>query len=224
MARRTVASNLIMVFLILGGIVAAVNIQKEVYPSFALDSVRVQVSYPGASPVEVEQSILQSIEEAVQSVGGIRELRSSAREGSGVVTVHLVAGTDRMKAFQDVDQAVGSITTFPDDAERPEVSLSSRRRDVLQIMVYGDVDTWQLRQYGQQLRDILLSQEGLTEVVLHRVRDMVLHVEIPQRTLRRYGITLGEMARTLREHSRDIPGGSIESTGGQILLRVQSRR
>ena len=148
MARNSIATNLLMLILLGGGIFTMYTIQKEVFPEFQLDFVDVSVAYPGASPAEVEQGVLQPVEEAVRSVQGIKEIVSQADEGSGQISIELIAGSERMKAFQDIDQAINRIRTFPDDIERPEVSLRSRQRDVLQIGLYGKADIWTLRTFG----------------------------------------------------------------------------
>lgn len=134
MARNSIAANLLMLILIGGGIWSAYNMQKEVFPQFALDIVEVSVVYPGAAPSEVEKEILLPVEEAIRGVQGIKEVTFTAREGSGSVSIELVAGTNRMKAFQDIDQAVNRIRAFPDDIEEPGVRLQSRQRDVMEIV------------------------------------------------------------------------------------------
>ena len=224
MARNVIAVNLIMVILLGGGVWAALSIQKEVFPQFLLDVVEVSVVYPGASPAEVEQGILLPVEEAVKGVQGIKEMDSTAREGSGTVEFELVAGTDRMQAFQEIDQAVNRIRTFPDDIEEPEVQLQSRRREVMQIGLYGEVDIWTLRQLAERLRDRFQSHPEITQVELGNVPEYVTHVEIPQDSLRKYNMTLGEVARIIERSSRDIPAGSVETFNGEILLRVKERK
>ena len=129
MARNSIAANLLMALLLGAGVWSAIAVQKEVFPEFDLDIVEVSVSYPGASPEEVEQGILRPIEGAVRSVDGIREISSYAREGRAYVTIELVAGQPRMKALQDIEQAVNRIRTFPDQIEQPQVNLESERRE-----------------------------------------------------------------------------------------------
>ena len=153
MARNPIITNLLMVILIGGGMWTMFNIQKEVFPQFQLDFVEVRVAYPGAAPTEVEQGILLPVEEAIRGVQGIKEVTSTANEGSGNISVELVAGTDRMKAFQEIDQAVNRIQTFPDDIEQPQVSLRDEQRDVMGIGIYGDVDVWTLRILAERLRN-----------------------------------------------------------------------
>lgn len=224
MARKSIAANLMMLLLIAGGFWSAVHIQKEVFPQFQLDIVTVGVSYPGAAPAEVEQGIVLPIEEAIRGIQGIKEISSSAREGSGSVTVELVSGADRMKAFQDIDQAVARIRTFPDDIEEPEVRLQAEQRDVMEIGLYGAVDIWTLRQLAERLRDQLLNHPSITQVELGNVPDYMTHVEIPRARLREHGLTLDQVARIIRGSSEDVPAGSVETAAGEILLRMKERK
>ena len=223
-ARNSIAANLLMMILLAGGIFTALRIQKEVFPDFAVDVVEVEVGYPGAAPNEVAQGILLPIEEAVRGVEGIKEMNSEAREGNGEVTIELLAGVDRMRAFQDIDQAVSRIRTFPDDIEQPEVRLQARTRSVMSVVLYGEVDHLSLRVLAERLRDQLLSQPDITQVQLHRVPDYVTHVEIPRAKLREYGLTLEQVAATIRESSEDTAAGVVETRAGEILLRMNERK
>lgn len=224
MARNSIAANLLMLLLLGGGIWSAFAIQKEVFPQFQLDIVEVAVGYPGAAPEEVEQGILRPIEEAVRGVEGIREVTSEAREGRGEVLIELVGGEDRMKVLQDVDQAVSRIRTFPDQIEQPEVRLQSRQQEVMQVAIYGPIDVWALRKLAEQLRDQLQSKEQITQVELRRVPAYVTHVEIPRQRLREYGLTLPDVAQIIRTSSQDVAAGSVQTTAGEILLRVKARK
>ena len=224
MARNSIAANLLMIILLGGGTWTAITMQKEVDPPFELDIVEVSVAYPGAAPAEVEQGILLPIEEAARGVQGIKEITSTANEGSGRVRFELVAGVDRIKAYQDIDQAVAQIRTFPDDAEEPEVRLQERQRDVMEIGLYGDADIWTLRQIAEQVREQLLNQPEITQVQVDNALEYVTHVEIPHDRLREYGLTLGEVATIIEQSARDVPAGAVDTAGGEILLRMDERK
>lgn len=224
MARNSIAANLLMMLLLGGGIWSAVVIQKEVFPQYLLDVVEVNVGYPGAAPEEVEQGILRPIEEAVRGVEGIREITSSAREGSGEVLIELVAGQDRMKVYQDIDQAVSRIRTFPDQIEQPEVSLQAEQQEVMQISLYGPMEIRALRKLAEQLRDQLQAHEQITQVELRRAPAYVTHVEIPRQRLREYGLTLPDIADIIRRSSQDVAAGSVQTIAGEVLLRVKARK
>ncbi len=224
MARNSVITNLLMILLIGGGIYTMFNIQKEVFPQFQLDFVNVNVSYPGAAPAEVEQGILLPVEEAIRGIQGIKEIVSTANEGSGQVAIELVAGSDRMKAFQDIDQAVSRINTFPDDIEQPQVSLQDRQRDVMEIGIYGDADIWTLRKLAEEMRNTLLSNPDITQVEIGRVPDYETSIEIPRYKLQEYGLTLGQVADIIAQSSQDVPAGAVETNSGEILLRMKERK
>ncbi|MFZ6053043.1 efflux RND transporter permease subunit [Halocola ammonii] len=224
MAKNPIIANLLMILLIGGGIWTMYSVQKEVYPQFQLDIVEVAVVYPGAAPAEVEQGILLPVEEAVRGIQGIKEVVSTAEEGSGQVSIELVAGTDRINAYQEIDQAVARIRTFPDEIEQPEVRLQSRQRSVMEVGLYGNEDIWTLRSIAERLRDDLLNNEAITQVEIGNVPEFVTHVEIPRYKLREYGLTLADISNIIRNSSEDVPAGAVETNAGEILLRMKERK
>lgn len=224
MVHNRVTPNLLMIFLIAGGLFMSTKIKQEVFPVFELDRVTIMVPYPGSSPTDVEQGIVLAIEDAIEGVDGIKEIRSTAREGSAVVNVELFEDADQQTVLQDIEQGVDRITTFPDDAEDPEISLASHWRRVLRVNFFGDVDERSLREVVEKARDRLLQAEGITQVELSGARDFEIIVEIPMEKLRMYGLTLGEVATVIRQSAIEVPGGKLDTSGGEILLRVDNRR
>jgi len=150
MTRNRVTPNLLMVVLLGGGLFVALRIKQEVFPEFDLDMVTVRVVYPGSSPEEIEQGIILSIEERLRALDGIKEMTATASEGFGMVMAELEEGADDQRVYQDIKQEVDRIITFPEDAEEPEVSLMIRRREVLQIQIYGDASEWVLRELTER--------------------------------------------------------------------------
>ena len=224
MTRNRVTPNLIMVVCLVGGFFFARTIKKEVFPEFEMDTVSVSVPYPGSSPEEVEQGIILAVEESIRGLDGVKELRATAGEGFGTVLAELQEGADTLRVYQDIKQAVDRIVTFPQDAERPEVSMLISRREVLQIQLYGDTSEGVLRELAEQVRDSLLAYPEITQVELRGVREYQIHVQIDQETLRRYDLTLAQVANRIRMSAIEIPGGTVETLGGDILLRVKERR
>ena len=224
MARNHVTANILMLVLLIGGLVTTTRIKQEVFPEFSLDRVSISVAYPGASPEEVEQGIVLAVEEAIRGIDEIKEVQATAREGTGIVTAELHTGVDAQKAYQEIDQAVARIVTFPREAERPQVQLDSRRRRVRELTLYGEVSERVLREIAEEVRDRLLQSPGITQVELRGVRRLEIHVEIPEENLRAYGLTLSGVAATISASALELPGGSVRTAGGEILLRVTERR
>lgn len=223
MADNAVASNLLMLVLILGGLVFLGRIKQEVFPSFDLDQVIINVPYPGASPAEVEQGVILAAEEAVRGLDGIKEVRSTASEGTGVVAIELLLGTDPNKALADIKSAVDRITSFPEEIERPVVSLATIRQRVIDVVISGNVPIESLRDLADRTRSELLSRDDVTYAELVGARAREISVNIPQDQLRAYGLTLTDVAQAISQSSVEIPAGSVKTEGGQVLLRVAER-
>ena len=224
MAGHSVAANLIMLMCLVGGFISLRGIKQEVFPEITLDAVTVSVSYPGASPEEVESGIILAIEEAVRGLDGVEKVTSVAGEGSGSVTVEVLLGADVQTVAQDVQSEVDRITTFPEDAEEPQVRVASRKRQVLDLVLYGKAPDTVLHRLGERVRDQLLQDSNVTQVELSGLPPLEIGIEISQENLRRYGLTLAQVARRLSDASVDVPGGGLKTESGEVLLRVRERR
>jgi multidrug efflux pump subunit AcrB len=225
MAQNPVAGNVLMLILIIGGVIAfASSIKQEVFPTVELDVIRVTVPYRGASPAEVEQGVVLAIEEAVRGIDGVEEVRSVAYEGAASVNIQLLLGTDRRQALSDVKGAVGRITSFPADAERPNVNVVTNRQQVMSLVIHGEVDEAVLRAVAQGARRDLLQDERITSVELDGVRPLEISIEVSQANLRKHGLTLSGIAERVRAASVEVPGGALQTQGGEVLLRTTERR
>ncbi|MFK7960285.1 MAG: efflux RND transporter permease subunit [Phycisphaerales bacterium] len=224
MTRNHVAANLLMLAFIVGGLLVASRVKQEVFPEFTVDRVSVSVPYPGASPAEVEQGILLSIEDQVRGLDGVKEVTSTANEGSGNVSVELLTSADKGKALQDVKNAVDRIRSFPEDAERPVVSMVQVRNRVISLMVTGDTDRRVLRELAEGVRDELINRGDVTLVELGSVPRLEIAIEVPDETLRALDLTLADIARTVRASAVELPAGAIKTPGGEVLMRTQERR
>ncbi len=224
MTHHPVSANLLMLVLLLGGFFYGTRIKQEVFPDFDLDMVTISVPYPGASPQEVERGILMAVEEAVGDLEGVKKITSRASEGSGSVTVEMLEGEDIQRLAQEIKTEVDRITTLPEEAEDPRVTILTRKRYVVSLALYGNQSERVLREYAELVRESLLQDPAISQAELQSVRDYEISVEIPQNTLRTYGLTLAEVAARIRRASVDLPGGSIKTSAGDIMVRMKERR
>jgi multidrug efflux pump subunit AcrB len=224
MAGHSVTANLLMLVFLVGGFFMGSRIPQEVFPDFEMGLVRITVSYPGASPQEVEQGIILAIEEAIQGIEGIEEVQSRAGEGSGSVTVEMIEGEDIQKLAQDIRNEVDRIRSFPSEAEEPAVTILSRQRYVVSLALYGDQNETVLRNYAEVVRDRLLQDAQITQVELDGVPSLEISIDVPQRMLRTYGLTLTEVADRIARASVELPGGAIKTPAGDVLVRMRERR
>jgi len=224
MASNPVAANLLMLLLVIGGLLAAGRITQEVFPSYDLDIVSVSVSYPGASPEEVEEGIVLAVEEEIRALDNVERVTSVAREGRASINVELLSGADPNSSLQDIKNSIDRITTFPGDVEQPLVSLKTRRREVLRLALYGDIDERSLFSLVENIRAELLDLPEVTQVDLNGTRDPELAIEVSQDILRAHNLSLEEVADVVRKQAVDVPAGGIKSKGGEVLLRTSERR
>lgn len=225
MARNPVASNLLMALLMIGGLVMGfTKVKQEVFPEFNLDVVSVTVAYPGSSPEEVEQGMVLAVEEAVRGLDGVKKVNARAMEGGAGITIELFDGTNGAQALSDIKAAVDRIRSFPVDAERPVIRLIIARRKAISLMIYGDQDPANLRLLADRARDELLQDPRITLVDLSGVQRREIAVELDERTLRAQGISLGQVARAIRDASIELPAGSLKTTAGELNLRTTERR
>ena len=219
MVHNRVTPNLLMIFLVLGGLFMTTRIKQEVFPEFDLDIVTVSVGYSGASPEEVEQGIILAVEEAIRAIDGVKELTATAVEGNGTVSAELEEGADQQKIYQEIKQEIDRITTFPEDADEPEVTLATHLREVLAIDLYGDVSEMALRETADQVRDRLLQNSDITQVDLAGARDYEILVEVSQE---RYSYSISSVlvfTTTMRERwpsGRSEPLSKMETLPSPI--------
>ena len=224
MTRNTVAANLLMAVIFMLGIFGISSIKQEVFPDFQLDMVTVAVPYPGASPEEVEQGIILAVEEEVRGIDGVKRVNSTASEGAGTVVIELLLGQDNNAVLADVKAAVDRISTFPEDAEEPIVSLASNKREVVSIILSGDQDLASLHGMGEDVRRRLLADPRVTQVELFGVPPLEVSIEVSRARLESLGLSLEDVSRQITLASLELPGGEVESSGGEFLVRVADRK
>ncbi len=224
MSNHPVTANLLMTALLLGGFVYTTKIKKEFFPDFATDTVKIHVSYPGASPSEVEQGIILAIEEAVSGLEEIDEIKSYALEGRAKIFIDMREGEDLQKLANDIQTQVDRITSLPGEAEKPVISIMSHKRYVVSLALYGDLKEITLRQWAEYLRDKLLEEPEISQVELSGIRDYEISMEIPGDILRSYGLTLEDIAKKIRMAAVELPAGAVKTRSGDVLIRMKERR
>lgn len=223
-ARNGVAANLLMLVILLLGLNAVMTrIPLEVFPEFELDIIYVQIPFRGATPSDVEEGVVTRAEEAIFDLEGIKELRSTATEGSATITVELEKGFDPRNLLDDVKSRIDAISTFPAEVERPTYSVAKRRREVISVVVSGKFDERELRRYGERVRDDIAAIPGITQVELQGVRPYEISIEVSENTLHQHGLTFSDVSEAIKRASLDLSAGSIKTSGGEILLRTKQQ-
>jgi len=222
-ARNGVAANLLLVSIVVAGLLTVGSMKQEVFPEVDSGMISVAVEYPGASPEEIEESIVVRIEEQLQGVDGVKRIRSTSAEGAGAVTVEVMDDADVSRVLDDVKNRVDAIDTFPEEAEKPTIEELLLRRAVLTVAVSGDTDERTLKTLGQRVRDEITMLPGITQAELVAARPYEISIEVSEDALQRHGLTFDQVAQAVARSSLDLPGGTIRGADGEILLRTKGQ-
>jgi multidrug efflux pump subunit AcrB len=222
-ARNSVASNLLMWAMLVGGVLAWPTLRQEMFPDIDLEVVTVTAPYPGAAPAEVEEALVTRIEEAVHGLSGVKRIRSTAAEGVASVSVELHSGEDVARRMADIRARVDAIESWPEEAERATVTQAEFPRHVLSIAVWGDTDEKTLKRLAERARDALAALPEVSEVSLASARPDEIAIEVSDEALLRHGLSFDAVVAAVRGSSLDLPGGSLRAEGSEILLRARGR-
>lgn len=223
MAEHPVAANLITVFVIAVGILSVTQMPQKTFPEFSLDAVSVSVSYPGASPLEIQDSIVRPIEDQLSGVDGIDSVTASISEGRGGVVVSFLRGENIAKKLDEIKTEIDRIRVFPDDADEPSVEQASNNSRVLEIALHGDASEAVLKEEAHRLKEELTSLPAISFVEIVNTREYEVSIELSRDMLRAYGITISEVAQIISQSSLELPGGSIKTNTVAIPIRTTGR-
>jgi len=224
MATHPVAANLVMFAFIIGGLLFLNTMKQEVFPDFVTDTISINTVYTGASPEEIERGIVLAIEDAISGLEGIDEISSSSQEGYATLLVDVMTDADINLLAQDIQREIDRITTFPEDAEEPKVNVVASKRKTVSLVIYGDTEEAVLHELAESFREQLLQADNITQIDLEGIRPLEISIEVSQDNLQRYNISIADIAQRIRNASLELPGGSIKSTSGEILIRMQERK
>ena len=218
-----VAANLLMFIFLVGGAISLVTMHREEFPSIEPGVVTVTVPYLGAAPEEVEQAVCIRIEEAIEGVQGIERIQSFANEGACTVTLELEATADSSKALNEIKSKVDGISTFPKETEKPIITNLAFNGQTILVALSGNTDETTLKVNAEKIRNDIAALDGISQVAVNYSRPYEISIEVSENTLRQYNLTLTEVANAIRSASLDLPGGSIKTEGGEILLRSKGQ-
>ncbi|NCY02563.1 MAG: efflux RND transporter permease subunit, partial [Planctomycetia bacterium] len=230
--RNTPAMNVLVFAVMIIGWISFSSMRREVFPEFDLEIALVSVPYPGATPEEVEEGICQKVEEACRSVVGIKKITSIAREGMGYCVFEMTDGVkDPQRVVGEIRSEVERIPSLPALAEDPKVEQVTLREPAIKVGVVAPPATGsderselQLREVAERVRDDLLALPTVSAANIGGAKDYEITIEISEDTLRKHGLTLQAVADIVRRENLELPGGTIRSEGGEVLLRGKNKQ
>ena len=222
-ATNHIAANLLLILIVLAGLSAVLTMPQKSFPDIDVPIISVSIPYLGAAPEEVEQGVCIRVEEELDGVEGVKEIRSVANESLCSVTVELFEDADESRALDDVKNRIDALDTLPEETEQPIINLATSIRPVIDLAITGPDDERTLKVLGQRVRDEIAALPGITQVSLVNTRPYEISIEVSESDLQRFGLTFSQVAEAVRARAIDLPGGAIKTEDGEILLRTKGQ-
>ncbi|MXZ12281.1 MAG: efflux RND transporter permease subunit [Gemmatimonadetes bacterium] len=220
MAGNSIAANLLMWAIIAAGLVSLTGLDREAWPTTPFYHIEVSMAYPGATPEEIEESIVVKIEDQVSGLDDVKAVKSVSAPGMASVRIQMDFGTDMVQALNDIESAVNRIQSFPAGADRPSFREMTNRMSMIRLIVYGDVPERSLKELAYQIEDELTALPSVSQVEVSGIRKYEISIEVPLHRLRALGLTLTDIANTIRRSSLDLSAGSINTRESQVRVRT----
>ncbi len=224
--RNGIAANLLMGGILLAGIyVAFFKITLEMEPDREWGSVSIRKQYPGATPTDIEREILIPVENALESLDGVKQLNTDAERGEAKIWVEARKGTDLRELKEDIDSLLKTVSNMPAPNEPFRIRIPSQndRRSVIWVVVSGDLPEDELHEVSRQVRSDLLSIDGISKVRAFIPDRHRIAIELNTDKLAAYDLTPDAVANAIRQSSIDLPAGAIDGPTGRLDIRTRGQ-
>jgi len=223
-ATHPTAPNLLMLFLLVLGISALPTLERETFPEFGPQELQISVPYPGAGPADVEAAICQRLEDGLDGVNDLDELKCQALENIAVATVRMTEDGNFARFMDDIKSEVDAINDFPDQVETPIIKQLGRTDHVVSIAVSGPMTTSDLKAYADQIKARLQRLSLVSQLTLSGFSEHQLQVRIAAAVLQRHGLSISDISHAIARQSIDLPAGSVDTQQRNYLIRFTDQR
>ena len=222
-ARNSVAANLLMIFILVGGLLTAFTINKQMFPQVKINWIQYSAVYPGAAPQEVEEGITIKIEEALETIQGLERVITYSNRNASSGYFRVDESYDPQIVLEEIKSAIDSIPSFPDGMERPKVERIKFRQEVMYISLYGDMSNRELKELGRSIHDEIQQLPRVNISEFYSGLGYEISIEVSKDKLREYGLGFTDVSRAVRSYSRNMSAGQIKAENGYINLRVENQ-
>jgi multidrug efflux pump subunit AcrB len=221
-ANNSVAANLMMFFIIIMGLVSYFTMQRQMFPNIEINYIQITAAYPGASPQEIEESILIKIEESLKSVTEITKQTGRAFRNFGQITLEIDPDKNLSEVLDKVKSKTDSIATFPAAMEPITVSQIEFNQDVVELSLIGDFPVPELKRVAKQVEHELLELSNISLVDVYAPSEEIA-IEVKPEVLRKYDLTLSDISQAIRRYSANYSAGQLRTDSGVISVRIENQ-
>ena len=222
-SRNSVAANLLMIFILVGGLLTIQTINKQMFPQVKINWISYNAPYPGAAPQEVEEGITIKIEEALETIQGLKRVITYSNRNFSNGWFEVELDYDPQVVLEEVKSAIDSISSFPDGMERIKVEREKFRQEVMYLSLYGDLSNSELKELGRKVHNEIQQLPMVNISELYSGLAYEISIEVSKDKLREYGLSFNSIANAVRNYSRNMSAGQIRAENGYINLRVENQ-
>lgn len=223
-AHHPTAANLLMLLFIFMGLETVPKLKRETLPEIKTREVEIKVVYPGATPIEIEQKICRPLEEEIEGISFIEEIRCESRHALGIATVKMLEDGDFSIFLDDINSAVDEIDSFPEDTEEPVILELGRTQDVVTVALTADIRRQELKDLAEEIKQRMLRDPGIPLVEIEGFSERQFQIQISQSRLRQYGLSLQDIADLVARQNLDLPAGEITTDTRDYQIRFNDER
>uniref|UniRef100_UPI0040473FAF efflux RND transporter permease subunit n=1 Tax=Shewanella sp. TaxID=50422 RepID=UPI0040473FAF len=222
-ARNSVAANLLMFIILIGGLLTASTIRKQFFPEVEINWIEFSAVYPGTAPQEVEEGITIKIEQALESVQGLNRGITYSNRNMAQGYFQVEESYDPLVVLDEIKSEIDSISTFPADMEPPKVERIKFRQEVMYLSLYGDMSERQLKDLGDKIHNEIMQLPNVNISEYYGGLGYEISIEVSKDKLREFGLTFNDVAQAVQGYSRNMSAGQIKAENGYNNLRVQNQ-
>lgn len=222
--RYHVAVNVIIIAFAIFGIVGAKSLKSSFFPLTDSKNILISVTYPGASPQEVEEGIVLKIEDNLKGLEGVDRVTSTSRENSGSINVEIEKGRDIDFMLLEVKNAVDRVPTFPTGMEPLIVSKLEAVRETISFAISGEnIPLATLKQIGRTVENDIRAIEGISQIEISGYPEEEIEIAVNENNLLAYNMTFDEVSQAVANANILVTGGNIKTDAEEYLIRANNR-
>lgn len=222
-ARNSVAANLLMGCIVIAGLMASLQIRKQMFPAVEINWININITYRGAAPQEVEEAITVKLEEALATVQGLERVMTYSNRGGASASIKVLESYDIREVLDDVKSSVDAISSFPDGMESPIIYQTKYRQEVMYLSLSGALDRKHLKQLGELIHDEIRNLPNINISDYYSGANYEIAIEVKPEKLREYDVSFSEIAQVVRDFAVNRSAGEIQADEGTISVRIENQ-
>tara|TARA_R110000868_G_scaffold100301_2_gene275882 strand:+ start:39471 stop:42668 length:3198 start_codon:yes stop_codon:yes gene_type:complete len=222
--RYHVAVNIFIIAFFAFGTIGLLSLKSSFFPLTDSKIINISITYPGASPQEIEEGIVLQIEDNLKGLKGVDRVTSVSRENSGTITVEIQKGENIDFMLLEVKNAVDRVPSFPTGMEPLIVAKQEEVRQTISFAVNGkDIPLATLKQIARQIENDLRTIEGISQVQLSGYPQEEIEIAVNETSLLAYNLTFNEVSQAVSASNILVTGGNIKTDAEEYLIRANNR-